>query len=106
MSQALLVECLGDQVQRAERWSIDGLLFAIDIRRNDEFDAIRRNEPDGFLYYRNYLDVDAVPGQQRVAEVALVSQILERLWARGYAAVAACNFEDKLPHRGSFNPDR
>ena len=82
------------------------MLIAIDVRRNDGFDIIRRNDPDGFLYYRYYLDIDAVPGQQRVAQVALVEQILECLWEHGYAAVAACDFEDELPRHGGYNPGR
>jgi hypothetical protein len=103
--QALLIECLGDRVKSVGLRSVDGLLYAIDVKRNEDFDAIRSSEPDGFLYYRYYLDVDAVPGQQRVAQVALVAQILERLWEHGYAAVAACNFEDELPRRGGYNPN-
>ncbi|HEX5156555.1 MAG TPA: hypothetical protein VFW17_05005 [Ktedonobacterales bacterium] len=104
--QALLVECLGDQVQRADRWSIDGSRFAIGIVRNDEFDIIRRNEPDSFLYYRCYLDIDAVPSQPRADQISLVTQILECLWKHGYAAVAACDFEDELPRRGGYNPGK
>ena len=103
--QALLVECLGDQVKSADRWSIAGLLFAIDVRRNDGFDIIRRNEPDGFLYYRYYLDIDAESSQPRADQIAPVAQILECLWEHGYAAVAACDFEDELPRRGGYNPD-
>lgn len=97
---ALLIECLGDQVKSAELNSIDGLLFAIDVKRNEGFDSIRCKEADGFLFFRYYLDVDAVHGQQPAAHIALVSRILEYLWGLGYGAVAACDFEDELLHRG------
>lgn len=101
-----LVRCLGDRVNSVGQRSIDGALFSIDVMRNEDFDSVRRKEPDGFVYFRYYLDVDAVPGQQLAEQVALVTQILECFWAQGYAAVAAADFEDELPHRGGYNPDR
>lgn len=101
-----LIRCLGDRVKRVGQRSIEGSLFAIDVMRNEDFEAIRRKEPDGFVYFRYYLDVDAVPGQQQSAQIALVARILECLWTQGYAAVAAADFEDELPHRGGYKPDR
>ncbi len=101
-----LETCLGDRVKSVGQRSIEGALFAIEVMRNDDFDAIRRKEPDGFVYFRYYLDVDAVPGQPHAEQVALVAQILECFWAQGYAAVAAADFEDELPHQGGYNPDR
>ena len=107
--QSQLVRCLGNlatSVTSVGQRSVDGLNFAIDVMRNEDFNATRRKEPDGFLYFRYYLDVDAVPRQPRAAQVALVAQILQCLWAQGWAAVAACDFEDALPHRGGYNPAR
>ena len=103
--QAQWVKCLGDQVKRVERRSIGGSLFAIDVERSEVYDPIRCNEADGFLFFRYYLDVDAIRGQQLAEHITLVSRILEYLWGLGYTAVAACDFEDKLPRRGGYNPD-
>jgi hypothetical protein len=71
---------------------------------NDEFDADRRREfPDGFLFYRFQLEVfaDRRPaGEENM--IAFVSGLLEMLWGAGYRAVAACDFEDALPHAGGY----
>jgi len=70
------------------------------VRCNEDFDAARRHEPEGgFLFFRYYLDIEALPAQTREAQVALVAHLLERLWERGHAAMAACDFEDELPKR-------
>jgi len=97
-----VVRCLGDPPPSVERWSILGPHFAIDVRHNEDFDANGRKEPDGFVHFRYYLDVDALPGQQRASQIALVAQILQCLWSRGYAAIAASDFEDELPNRGGY----
>ena len=82
----------------------------LEIRENEDFHVIRRNEPsDGFLYFRYYIEVDALPDQQFESQVALVSHLLRSLWAHGLPAVAACDYEDKLPLKGrhveSFDED-
>lgn len=104
--RTLLLGCLGNLVTDAEHMSLDSSTFAIDVRRNEDFDPLQCQEPAGFVFFRYYLDIDAVPGQPLSVQVALVSQILECLWGRGYAAVAACDFEDNLPRRGGYNSGR
>jgi hypothetical protein len=34
--------------------------------------------------------------------VAQIGRLLEALWAGGWRAVAACEFEDELPRRGGY----
>jgi hypothetical protein len=75
------------------------------VSHNDEDDALRAREPDGFLFYPYYLDVTAEPGQTRSAQIALVATLLEAFWAAKLDAVAACDFEEELPRRGGYHPD-
>ncbi len=78
-------------------------LIEVDIRKNKDFDeALRKEFPDGFLYFRYSLDIDASPGQTLENQIKMVADILEHLWSRGYPAVAACDYEDELPHKGGY----
>ena len=76
----------------------------LDIEDNDDFDPAQVDAPDGFLFYRYYLDVVPAETQTRDGQIALVSRLLELLWARGWPAVAAADFEEELPRRGGYNP--
>ena len=75
------------------------------VGANDDDDALRAREPDGFVYYPYYLDVIALPGQRRNDHIALVANLLWLLWAAKLDAVAACDFEEELPRRGGYHPD-
>ncbi|MFD8009099.1 hypothetical protein [Streptomyces sp. NPDC058955] len=59
-----------------------------------------RAHPDDFLEWSVVLECDAVPGAAPAETVDAVSALLRCLWDRGYAAVAACDFEDELPLAG------
>ena len=75
----------------------------IDVRKNEEFNEVRRREfPDGFLYFRYYADIEAQLGQQRESQIELVSKLLKRLWSLGFPAIASCDFEDELPQQGGY----
>lgn len=77
--------------------------YEIDIKKNEDFNPERRHEePDGFVYFRYYMDVDALPGQRRSAQIALVTKLLESLWSWGFQAVAACDYEEELPKAGGY----
>jgi hypothetical protein len=75
------------------------------VAHNDDDDALRAREPDGFVFYPHYLDVTAVPGQTPSAQITLVATLLEAFWAAKLDAVAACEFEEELPRRGGYHPD-
>jgi hypothetical protein len=75
------------------------------VAHNDEDDALRARDPDGFVFYPHYLDVTAVPGQTRSAQITLVATLLEAFWAAKLDAVAASDFEEDLPRRGGYHPD-
>jgi hypothetical protein len=72
------------------------------VARNDDYDSTRRKQfPGGFIYFRFtidlYVDEDAQP-----RKIGLVANLLEGLWSWGFAAVAACDFEDRLPNNGGY----
>lgn len=73
-----------------------------DIIQNDDYDSNRRKQfPGGFVYFRYVIDVycDDAPLPDRVD---LIARVLEQLWDWGYAAVAACAYEDQLPQGGGY----
>lgn len=77
---------------------VHGERFEIQIRENDDFDPDRCDDPqDGFLYYPLFLETDPREGVDASDYVRDVSSILTTLRSLGYKAVAACDFEDRLP---------
>lgn len=77
--------------------------FEIDIMENNDFDENHRKDfPDGFLYFRYFMEFYALPGSASEARIALVTTVLQGLWSRGLPAVAACNYEDQLPYKGGY----
>ncbi|MFQ3566002.1 MAG: hypothetical protein SNJ59_03295 [Aggregatilineales bacterium] len=74
----------------------------IDILRNEDYDVKRRQHfPDGFIYFRCIMNL-YLAGLTEAERIAVVGNLLERLWGAGFAAVAACPFEDALPERGGY----
>jgi hypothetical protein len=77
--------------------------YSIEIRSNDDFDAIKEKEyPDGFLYFPFSAEIDF---QDKVTEVYAseeVGIILNYLWEKRYTAIASCDFEDLLPEKGGY----
>ena len=77
----------------------------VEVVRNLDFDPVaRRQFPGGFLHFRQLIEI--FPEESKTVslenQVALVSLILEYLWASGIPAVAGCDYEDKLPHGGGY----
>jgi hypothetical protein len=98
---ALLLAELPDA--RRDAGFIDAAGIALHVDRNDEADAVRRTEfPDGFLYFSHR--VEAYADSPPAAD--LVTRLLERLWSEGWPAVAACDYEEKLPHAGGYKADQ
>ncbi len=72
----------------------------LDVESNDDFDAkARLVRPEGFLHFRYRVEID-YPTSKAPEVLALVSRLLTYLWGNEIAAVAACDFEDDLPHLG------
>jgi hypothetical protein len=70
----------------------------IDVNDNDDFDERRsQREPDGFLYWRWFLDVEPVAGAARANYIRQLTHLILRLRWSQLRVVAACGFEDELP---------
>ena len=73
------------------------------MRVNDEADPLRAQDfPDGFLFFHYALEVYPAPGVPREERVKLTAKLLQALWSRGFAAIAACDYEDELPSGGGY----
>lgn len=69
----------------------------IEVCQNDEPDSDKACEfPSGFLHFEHLIVFYGMP------PLAVVGRVLTVLWERGYAAVAACDFENELPHAGGY----
>ncbi|HEV7465410.1 MAG TPA: hypothetical protein VGP96_03865 [Candidatus Dormibacteraeota bacterium] len=86
--------------------SVDGCWVIADnvhllVDENDEVDPARRAvRPNGFLYFSLFVEVYFPPSRPVGERARLVGRVLTHLWSRGIAAVAACDYEDALPHGG------
>jgi hypothetical protein len=75
----------------------------LEVRANEDRQAARIADfPDGFLFFRYLLEYYPYAHAERQERVALISRLLNFLWANGWAAVAACDYEEDLPHRGGY----
>ncbi|AFZ24726.1 hypothetical protein Cylst_2517 [Cylindrospermum stagnale PCC 7417] len=75
------------------------------VIKNLSFDSIQRQQfPDGFLYFQQIIEIfpDETKTVSLENQIALVSRILQYLWSEGVPAVAACDYENKLPNNGGY----
>jgi hypothetical protein len=101
LSQTEIIGLVGE-VLLAESESV----CEADIAENEDYDPQRRRLfPHGFIYFRYTIDLycDQSPLKSRIG---LTSRLLEQLWAWGFPAVAACSYEDHLPHGGGYKSSR
>ncbi len=71
----------------------------IALYRSEDHDTKRRTQfPDGFLYFRYYLDVYVDTEQH----TRVIGTLLRSLWELDIPAVAASPFEHLLPERGGY----
>jgi hypothetical protein len=87
----------------ADDWGVEAAEATIDIKHSDDEDAALRTEfPGGFLFFpltveplwRDEVDLEAA--------VEFVGTLLEAIWRQGWAAVAVCAYEERLPHKGGY----
>jgi hypothetical protein len=89
---------------KKEMFGISTNSMDIDVRRNEDFNETKRaKDQDGFLYSRFYIDVEPKGNIKQDEYISDVSKLLEELWSMEYNAVAACDFEEKLPRKGGYN---
>lgn len=87
-----------------DQWTVYADWSEIDFVDNDDFDEHKRNQkPDGFLFYRYYIEMS--PNEHVAAPdyIQHVADLMEKMWQEGWKAVAACDFEDKLPQKGGYH---
>jgi hypothetical protein len=76
----------------------------IDVVKNEDFNEVSCKQfPDGFLYFRYYLEFYAFPEQQMQCKIEVISNILEYFWGKNIPAVAASDYENELPNNGGYN---
>lgn len=76
----------------------DGEIF---LEKNSDFDIKRsKNFPNGFLYFRNILEISI---NEDSDEITLINKILNFLWNKNIPAIASCDFEVKLINKGGYN---
>ncbi|EAZ92764.1 hypothetical protein [Crocosphaera chwakensis] len=97
----LIAKLINGKVSRRE---IETSIAKISVRTNDDFDENQREEfPDGFLYYRFFLDIEPLKDTDQKVYIETLSHFLESLWSLNYKVVAACDFEEELPRKGGYN---
>ena len=80
-----------------------GSYILVDVHKSRDFNAERSSEfPDGFLYFRYRVEVYTEIEEADAEVKQVVERILDFLWSTGYPAVAACDFEEELPHKGGY----
>jgi hypothetical protein len=75
----------------------------IEIRANEDRQPARAGDfPDGFLFFRYVFEYYAHADTVRADRIKLIASLLDLLWQHGWPAVAACDYEDDLPHKGGY----
>jgi hypothetical protein len=78
----------------------------VDARESDEFSPTKAVEfPIGFYSFPFLLEVEFDEGVGVDSAIETVGRILCGLWDRGWAAVAASGYADRLPHEGGVSED-
>lgn len=82
---------------RIEGFTLHGRHALIDVRRNEEGRPERDSaDPDDFLFYRFYLDVEPKDAESPLDYVRFVRDLLQGLRSKQWRAVPACDFEREL----------
>ena len=91
---------------------LKNLILDICVCSNDSHNDPKYGKPipwgttDEFLYYKYFLEIfpkDENPNQEEYEKE--LGNLLEKLWAKGYKAVAAYGFEENLPRNGGMGYD-
>ncbi|GGY07272.1 hypothetical protein [Streptomyces anandii] len=74
--------------------------FKVYVAHNDyEAGCVDRSD---FVSWSSVLEFEPVPGSTAEAFVCAIGECLEALWKARLRAVAACDFEERLPHSGGM----
>lgn len=105
ISKEELVQRIADCTSgKNERWSVRTNWGEIDVVNNEDFDETRRLQaPDGFLFYRFYLEMEPEEYVPEETYIKSVGTLLGDLWEWNVKAIAACDFEKSLPMKGGYS---
>lgn len=87
-----------------EKGVISNSICNLNVVKNDDYNEHQKQiYPDGFLYFRYYLEMEPEHDTRFSIYTSFVAELLEELWRRNLKAVAACDFEELLPEKGGYN---
>jgi len=81
--------------------TVENDLLEITVFKNEDYEKDKTTDVDGFVFFPYYLEIEPVDESSVSSEEykSLIGDLLEALWDKGADAVAACDFEDKLPKK-------
>jgi hypothetical protein len=86
----------------ADAYGVRAPGFELPVEEADDHSPdAKRTFPGGFIHFRFHVEVLPEEG----VPVALVGRLLEALWELGWAAVAVCDYEDRLPRAGGYKDE-
>lgn len=89
----------------ADQWctvAVDSV--EVTARDSDWYSDIQPTDyPIGFYSFPHLLEVEFAEGTTVDTAIETVSRVLRGLWDRGWAAVAASGYADRLPHDGGVS---
>lgn len=92
---------------RVDAWEIFTNSSVMSICINKDSNKKMSNDPvDGFLFYPYYLEIEPVNGVDQRDYISNITRLLQSLWEAGFCAVSACDFEDELPGKGGYHPEK
>ena len=78
--------------------------FEIEITANNDFDKTKSSIfPDGFLYFPFIISYYKEEKKHDEPDIQNTIKILNKLWSNGIPAIAASDYEERLPERGGYN---
>lgn len=75
----------------------------IDIYRNEDFNPTTHGD---FLFFEYFLEVYPTEIGSLETQIEIISKLLLYFWELKIYAVAACDFEDKLPQNGGYKDQK
>lgn len=96
--RAWLLQELADQCRGVlDGRTVNSSELVVDVSRNEDYDPTRAQDPDGFVYFRYYLDVLPADGIERTPYIEAIRRLLLFFLQMDISAVASCDFESELP---------
>ncbi|NEB10590.1 hypothetical protein G3I32_17330 [Streptomyces coelicoflavus] len=80
---------------------VDAIHFPFTIAEwsHNDYEGTVKSDDD-FIGWSSVLECEPTEGASLGEVVQTVSAVLRSLWSAGFRAVAACDYEELLPHKG------